>query len=231
MTHPSLSATHNTTETGNSQGHRPEFKESYHLVRHRTHCQRHPNLRRAPGPFLGERVLIVYAPQFLKGGNTPSLDRAALGLEPAVNAAKGVYYFMKPQGEPEGVIFVQGAGAGRIFAQEVLPKLKEQHTSLAVIYVASRELFEMLPQQEQDRLVPPSWKQIATGITDFTLPTLDGWLHSDMGRACALWPHKNGGYLGSGAASKVYEEAGMDAQGQLRAVREYLELRKKGSWR
>ena len=159
------------------------------------------------------------------------MDRAALGLEPAVNAAKGVYYFMKPQGEPEGVIFVQGAGAGRIFAQEVLPKLKEQHTSLAVIYVASRELFEMLPQQEQDRLVPPSWKQIATGITDFTLPTLDGWLHSDMGRACALWPHKNGGYLGSGAASKVYEEAGMDAQGQLRAVREYLELRKKGSWR
>ena len=81
---PSASATHNTTETGNSQGHGPEFRKSYHLgrlVRHRTHCQRHPNPGRAPSPFLGERVLIVYAPQFLRVGESHSAhDHAALGL-------------------------------------------------------------------------------------------------------------------------------------------------------
>lgn len=159
------------------------------------------------------------------------LDRSALGLEPATKSAQGVYYMMKPQGEPDGVIFVQGTGAGRIFAQEVLPKLKEEKHNLAVIYVSSRELFELLPQEEQDKLVPPAWKQIATGITDFTLPTLDGWLHSDAGRACALWPHKGGAYPGSGSASKVYEEAGMDAPAQLRAVKAYLARRKEGAWR
>lgn len=158
------------------------------------------------------------------------LDREALGLAPAADAAKGVYYMHRPQGEPEGVIFVQGAGAGRIFASQVLPKLKEEKANVAVIYVTSRELFESLPKEEQEKLVPPKWKQIATGITDFTLPTLDCWLHSDAGRACALYPHKGGGYLGSGSAEKVYQEAGLDGPGQLRAVKEYLALRKKSDW-
>lgn len=159
------------------------------------------------------------------------MDRAALGVEPADKAVNGVYYLHKPAGEPDGVIFVQGAGAGRTFVEGVLPQIKAENLNLAVIYVTSRELFELLPQAQQDKLVPPAWKGMATGITDFTLPTLDCWLHSDAGRACALYPHKNGFYLGSGAASKVYEEAGMDAAGQLRAVKEYLALRKKSDWR
>lgn len=159
------------------------------------------------------------------------LDRKALGLEPAQKAVQGVYYLRKPQGEPDGVIFVQGAGAGRIFAQEVLPQLQKENVNVAVIYVTSRELFEQLPLQQQEQLVPSAWKTIATAITDFTLPTVDCWLHSDAGRACALWPHKSGSYLGSGSAEKVYEEAAMDAAGQLRAVKEYLALRKQAAWR
>ena len=158
------------------------------------------------------------------------IDRQALGLAPALDASKGVYYMHKPQGEPDGVIFVQGAGAGRIFATKVLPQLKQDKANIAVVYITSRELFEALPKEEQDKLVPPKWKQIATGITDFTLPTLDCWLHSDAGRACALYPHKHGGYLGSGSAEKVYQEAGLDGPGQLHAVKEYLALRKKSNW-
>ena len=154
-----------------------------------------------------------------------------MGVEAASQAVNGVYYLHKPAGEPDGVIFVQGAGAGRIFVEGVLPQIKAENLNLAVIYVTSRELFELLPQEKQYELVPPAWKSIATGITDFTLPTLDCWLHSDAGRACALYPHKGGFFLGSGSASKVYEEAGMDAAGQLRAVKEYLALRKKSVWR
>lgn len=157
-------------------------------------------------------------------------DREKTGLEPASQAVNGVYYLNKPQGEPEGVIFVQGAGAGRIFVEKVLPQLKKDKLNAAVIYVTSRELFEQLPKEEQNRLVPPAWKQTATGITDFTLPTLDCWLHSDAGRECALWPHKSGAFLGSGCADKVYEEAQMDGPGQLRAVREYLARRKRSGW-
>ena len=158
------------------------------------------------------------------------LDRQVLGIAPASDALNGVYYLHKPQGEPEGVIVVQGAGVGRIFASEVLPQLVKEKVNVAVLYVTSRELFEQLPAARQEQLFPAAWKKIATGITDFTLPTLDVWLHSDAGRACALYPHKNGGFVGSGSADKVYEEAGLDASSQLRFVKEYLAKCKKPGW-
>ena len=68
--HPSLSATHNTTKTRNSQEHGPEFKESYHLgglVRHCIHYQRHPNPGCAVGTFPRRSVLLFTALQFLRG--------------------------------------------------------------------------------------------------------------------------------------------------------------------
>ena len=158
------------------------------------------------------------------------LDRQALGLAAAAEAIKGVYSLYKPVADPEGVIVVQGAGVGRIFATEVLPKLQQEKANVAVVYVTSRELFEQLPAHEQEQLFPVAWKRIAMGITDFTLPTLESWLYSDAGRACALYPHKQGAFLGSGSASKVYQEAGLDGPSQLRAVKQYLALRKKSNW-
>ena len=158
------------------------------------------------------------------------IDRITLGLPDPIEATKGVYSLYKPKTEPEGVVLVQGAGAGRIFVEGVLPELKKQKANIAVLYVTSRELFELLPQAEQDKILPSAWKKIATAITDFTLPTVDCWLHSDMGRACALYPHKSGQYLGSAKASKLYEEAQMDASGQLRAIEEYMQQRKQGRW-
>ncbi len=158
------------------------------------------------------------------------LDRAALGLDTTQAALKGVYYLHKPISTPDGVIILQGAGVGRIFVEEVLPEIKKEKVNVAVLYVSSRELFELLPAAEQEKILPAAWKQIATGITDFTLPTLDCWLHSDAGRSCALYPHKNGGFLGSGSAAKVYQEAGLDGPSQLRAVKEYLARRKQSKW-
>lgn len=158
------------------------------------------------------------------------LDRHALGIDSAAQAVNGVYYLHKPQENPDGVIVLQGAGVGKIFAVEVLPQLLKENAKLAVLYVASRELFEQLPTQIQEQIFPSAWKKIATGITDFTLPTLDVWLHSDAGRACALYPHKKGGFMGSGSAEKVYEEAGLDASGQLHAMQAYLLQRKASDW-
>ena len=73
--------------------------------------------------------------------------------------------------------------------------------------------------------------QKAMGLTDFTLPTLDCWLHSQRGRQHSLYPHKNGHYLGSGVGAKLYEEAGMDGASLLVALRAYAEdLKRAGNW-
>ena len=60
----SLSATHNTAETGNSQGHGALLSESYHLT-----CF----------SYFEAFLLFIAVPQFLKGLH-PTHDHSALGL-------------------------------------------------------------------------------------------------------------------------------------------------------
>lgn len=162
------------------------------------------------------------------------MDRTQLGTDPALAAVNGVYYLHRAKAQHAATVFVQGAGCGRVIVEKVLPEiLAGSAPDVNLIYVTSRELFELLPQAEQDQLVPPQLLQTATGITDFTLPTLDCWLHSQAGRARAVYPHKNGRYLGSGVGAKVYEEAGMDAKSLLAWIRTYAEDLKRagGNWR
>ena len=173
----------------------------------------------------------VFAP-FVVRPSAAYMDRAKLGVDPALNAVKGVYYLHRAKVPNAGTVFVQGAGVGRIVVEKVLPEiLAGKVPEVNVIYVTSRELFELLPQAEQDQLVPPALMQKAMGLTDFTLPTLDCWLHSQQGRQYSLYPHKNGRYLGSGVGAKVYEEAGMDGASLLVAIRNYAEdLKRTSQW-
>lgn len=161
------------------------------------------------------------------------MDRAQLGIDAAQTAVNGVYYLHRAKQKDAGTVFVQGAGVARNLVEKVLPDiLAGKAPDVNVIYVTSRELFELLPQAEQDKLVPPELMQHAIGITDFTLPTLDCWLHSQAGRARSLYPHKNGRYLGSAAGPKLYEEAGLDGESLLAHIRAYADdLKQAAQWR
>ena len=171
----------------------------------------------------------IFAP-FVIRPSAAYMDRTKLGADPALSAVKGVYYLHRAKAQDAGAVFVQGSGIGRIVVEKVLPEiLAGTVPDVNVIYVTSRELFEGLPQDEQDVLVPPVLMQKAMGLTDFTLPTLDCWLNSQAGRARSLYPHKNGRYLGSGVGAKLYEEAGMDGASLLAAIRTYAEDLKRAS--
>ena len=160
------------------------------------------------------------------------MDRKSLQTDPATAAVKGVYYLHRAKDSQAGTVFVQGAGIGRIVVEKVLPEiLADKAPDVNILYVTSRELFELLPQEEQDQLVPPQWMQKAMGLTDFTLPTLDCWLHSQAGRKHSLYPHKKGRFLGSAAGPKIYEEAGMDGASVLAAIRTYEDdLKRAAVW-
>ena len=165
----------------------------------------------------------VFAPFVIRPAAT-YMDRTKLGVDSPLAAAKGVYYLHRAANSQAGTVFVQGAGIGRIVVESVLPQLLAgKAPEVNIIYVASRELFELLPQSEQDQLVPPALMSRAMGLTDFTLPTLDCWLHSATGRAHSLYPHKKGRYLGSGVGAKLYAEAGMDGASILAAIRAFAD--------
>lgn len=172
----------------------------------------------------------VFAP-FVIRPSGKFLDRNSLGMASAQEAVNGVYYMRRAKGTSAGTVVVQGAGVGRIVAEKVLPLLNEKGPDVNVLYVTSRELFDLLPETEQEKIFPLAQRHQAMGITDFTLPTLEGWLLSHTGRKHSLYPHKGGQYLGSAAAPKVYDEAGLNAESLFAAICAYAQdLKTNASW-
>lgn len=141
------------------------------------------------------------------------------------DASKGVYALVKEK-DAQGALIIQGSGVGEIFMQQTYPMLKKAGIKLNVYYVCSRELFLMLDEKEQNRILPLSEQKRAMAITDFTMPTMYAWLKSELGQKCSLYPFKDGKYLSSGKAPKIYEQAHLDAKSQFKAIKNYLQKMK-----
>ena len=150
------------------------------------------------------------------------MDRKALGLAPATAASTGVYLLKAAEGKGDGTLVLQGSEVAYAFVEETLPLLKQKGIDLNVYYVASAELFDLLPEAEQERIFPARLAGEALGMTGFTLPTLYRWVCSERGRRMSLHPFKKGHFLGSGQAHMVLAEAELDGEGQFKAIVEYL---------
>ena len=163
----------------------------------------------------------VIAP-FVTRPNEVIIDRQALGLAPANAAATGVYLLKSVEGKSDGTLVLQGSEVAYAFVEQTLPLLKEKGIDLNVYYVASTELFDLLPETERERIFPAKLGEEALGITGFTLPTMYRWIRSERARRMTLHPFRKGHFLGSGQAHMVLAEAGLDGEGQFKAIIEYF---------
>jgi transketolase len=165
----------------------------------------------------------VIAP-FVTRPNETIVDREALGLPPATAAAEGVYAFRRANPEDSsyhGTLVIQGSGVANTFVSEVLPRIDEAGLNMNIFYVASVELFDLLPAERREEIYPADLADEAMGITGFTLPTMYRWITSRAGREMTVYPFKGGEFLGSGVAHKVLEEAELHGDGQWASVQEY----------
>lgn len=159
--------------------------------------------------------------------NEPVLDRARLGLADPAAAAKGVELLSKAKGEPDGTIVLQESAVTYKFAQGALPLLEQNGVDLNVYYIASAELFDLLPSEEREAIFPEQDAMEAMGITGFTLATMYRWIRSDVGRSISLHPFRQGHFLGSGSGFSVLKEAGLDGESQFNAVLRFLKAKQK----
>jgi len=150
------------------------------------------------------------------------IDREAIGLPPASSSVTGVYLLRRARKKTAGVVVFQGSEVGYAFVEEALPLLDKKGVDLFVYYVASTELFDLLPHSVQEKIFPEEHAKRAMGITGFTLPTMYRWIRSDRGRGMTLHPFRKGHYLGSGQAHMVLAEAGLDGKSQFKAIIKYL---------
>jgi transketolase len=163
----------------------------------------------------------VIAP-FVTRPNETVPDRNALRLAPAADSVKGVYLLRAAKGKGDGTVVLQESGVTVAFVEEALPLLEKEGIDLNVYYVASAELFDMLPREERSRIFPEERSREAMGITGFTLPTLYRWVTSEHGRRNSMHPFQKGRFLGSGQADMVLKEAGLDGRSQFEAIRRYV---------
>lgn len=155
-------------------------------------------------------------------------DRKEYGLPPVEACVEGVYQIRKgdPEKEPyDGTIIIQGSAVMNDFVPYVLPRIDEGKLNMNVYYVASAELFDLLPEERQHEILPPERMQEAMGISDFTLPTIYRWVTSDFGRTHTIYAYSKGIYPGSGQAPKVLEEVGLNGPAQWGAIQKYVEER------
>ena len=176
---------------------------------------------------LAKRPAVLSA--FVTRPSEPVLDREALGLAPPEAAASGLYVLRQPQGEPDVVVVLQESAVAYAFVQETLPLLAREGIDALVYYVASAELFDLLPEEEQHRLYGDEQARRAIGITGFTLPTMHRWVRSEEGLAATLHPFGKGHFLGSGQGEVVLREAGLDGAGQYEAIKGYVAARARAS--
>jgi len=169
---------------------------------------------------LAKRPAVI-AP-FVTRPNETVPDRESLGLAPARDAVNGVYPLRRAHGRGDGTIVLQESGVTLAFVEHTLPRLLEDGIDLNIYYVASAELFDMLPEEEQQRLFPEEHANDAMGVTGFTLSTMYRWVRSERGRAMTLHPFRQGHFLGSGKAEKVLEEARLDGESQYKAICSYV---------
>lgn len=168
----------------------------------------------------------VIAP-FVTRPNEIVPDRAALGLAPATAAVEGVYALRRadPKRRRDGTVVLQESGVAYAFVQEALPLIDQAGLNLSIFYVASAELFDLLPKRRQEEIFPEELAAEAMGITGFTLPTLHRWVTSERGRAHSLHPFARGHFLGSGPGAAVLREAGLSGLAQFNAIKRHLHAR------
>ena len=159
------------------------------------------------------------------------VDREKLGFPAASAAAKGVYALRKADPQPKqynGTLVLQGNAVGHIFATEVIAELDRKGVNMNIFYIASTELFNLLSDEEKEEIYPERLAREAMGITEFTFPTLYRWVVSKEGRKQSLHAFSKGGFSGSGQADKVLEEAGLNAENQLKTILAYAESVERG---
>ena len=173
---------------------------------------------------LEQRPAVIAA--FITRPQEVVVDRSALRLAPISASKSGVYRLYQSEGERMGTVVLQGSEVGTEFVNKTLPMLRESKIDVDVFYVASAELFDLMPEDQKESIFPTARGLETIGISGFTAPTMEHWVRSDLGRRMSLNAFSNGHYLGSGKAEIVLKEAGLDGESQFVAIRNFVLDRK-----
>jgi len=153
-------------------------------------------------------------------------DRAALGIAPYFDAAKGAYILRdyKP-GQPKGgTILVQGT-MSTANVVSLLPTLDEQQINVKLVATVSPELFRLQSKEYQDSILSPADRVDMTFITNGARRLMRDWVTHRSADEYSMSPDFDNRWRTGGSPAEVYEEAHLSPDHLLTGIRRFVDER------
>lgn len=135
-------------------------------------------------------------------------DRAALGCDSHLFAAKGAYIAKDydPAKPKAGAIIVQGTSTcDSIF--KLIPELKEKGPNVKIVIAVSPELFRLQPESYRNRVLSAADWLDSTVISSMGRRTMHDWLYTKISEEYAMTSDFDNRWRTGGSVDEVIDEA------------------------
>lgn len=150
-------------------------------------------------------------------------DRAALGIAPHTDAARGAYLLRdyKP-GQPRGgTILVQGTlSTNNVIG--LLPQLDAEGLNVKLVATVSPELFKRQSQEYQDGILSPADRLDLTYITNGSRRLMRDWITHRSADDYAMSADFDNRWRTGGSPAEVYEEAHLSPDHLLAGIKRFI---------
>ncbi len=171
---------------------------------------------------LGRDVPIVAL--HLTRPGVPIPDREALGMDPAMNAAKGAYILRDydPSRPKEGCIFVRGTSSTASVVQLIRDGAFDgDGPNVKLVSALSHELFVLQPEEYQKRVADECDWFDSTVITNGARMLMGPWLAHQTAFAYAMGSDWDDRWRTGGSGEEITAEAHLDPDSLLAGIRRF----------
>lgn len=153
-------------------------------------------------------------------------DRAALGIAPHWDAARGAYILRdyKPDQPKGGTILVQGT-MSTAYVVGLLPKLDELGLNVKLVATVSPELFRRQPQEYRDSILSPADQLDLTYITNASRRAMRDWVTHRIADEYAMSADFDNRWRTGGSPAEVYEEAHLSPDHLIAGIQRFVDER------
>ncbi len=150
-------------------------------------------------------------------------DRAALGIAPYTDAARGAYILRDyKKGQPRGgMILVQGT-MSTAYTVGLLPKLDELGLNVKLVAAVSSELFKRQSRDYQDHVISDADRLDMTYITNGARRLMRDWVLYHQADEYAMSADFDNRWRTGGSPAEVYEEAHLSPEWLLRGIQRFV---------
>lgn len=153
-------------------------------------------------------------------------DRAALGIESHLAAAKGAYLLREYRDDQPkmGTIIVQGT-MSTVNTVKLLPKLDELKLNVRLVAAVSPELFKLQSEEYRERVLPEHEWVTSTYITNASRRLMRDWVKNGMADEYAMSADFDNRWRTGGSVDEVIEEAHLSTDWLLKGIQRFVEER------